>query len=203
MTIFIGNVETTEKGATEFISKPDDIERQIIGAWCRSKIDHHFKNKKKFRNAVRRNQEVLRSPVAIEALFTSRNYLFSTRTERRKETLYFRERDAKRTGRLRQQHPEGPLAKIDKKFRTHRFLSKKRFEWVKDWHHKHERCLPHFRISEKRAKNGKHHVEFAREKKKVSNWHSSEGTIKIRKHDLTRLIGSALENILGIRAGRL
>lgn len=200
MTIFIGNVETTDKGAMEFISRPDDFERQIIGAWCRSKIDHRFKNKKKFRKAVRKNQRVLRGPVAIEAIFTSRNYLFSTVTEGREETLYFRERNGNRTGRLRQQHPRGPLAKIDTKLGTHRFLSKRRFEWVNDWHHKHERCLPHFRVPEKRAKDGNHHVEFAREKKRVSRWHSSQGTIKIRKHDLNRLIGSALENILGIRA---
>ena len=78
MTIFIGKAKMTDKGATEFISKQHDLVRQIVRAWCQSNIDHHFKNDKRFRKAVQKNQGILHSRGAIEALFTSRNYVFST-----------------------------------------------------------------------------------------------------------------------------
>jgi len=92
MTIFIGKAKMTDKGATEFISKQHDLVRQIVRAWCQSNIDHHFKNDKRFRKAVQKNQGILHSRGAIEALFTSRNYVFSTKAEDRKETLYFKDR---------------------------------------------------------------------------------------------------------------
>jgi hypothetical protein len=203
MTIFIGKAKMTDKGATGFISKQYDLVRQIVRAWCQSNIDHHFKNDKRFRKAVQNNQEILHSRGAIEALFTSRNYVFSTKAEDRKETLYFEDRATKRTGRLRQQHPKGPLARIDRKSRTRRFLSQKRFECIKEWHDKHKHRLPCFGISEEVPKNRKHLIEFTCEKKKkLSAWHSSEGTIKMSKHDLDHRIGSALENILGIPHGK-
>ena len=197
MAIFLGKAKMTDKGATEFISKQPDLVRQIVRAWCQSNIDHHFKNDKIFRKAVQKNQEILHSRGAIEALFTSRNYVFSTKAEDRKETLYFEDRATKRTGRLRQQHPKGPLARIDRKSRTRRFLSQKRFKCVKEWHDKHTHRLPCFCISEEVPKNHKHVIEFTCEKKKLSAWHSSEGMIKMSKHDLDHRIGSALENCLG------
>lgn len=203
MTIFIGKTKMTDKGATEFISKQHDLVRQIVRAWCQSNTDHHFKNDKRFRKAVQKNQELLHSRGAIEAFFTSRNYAFSTKAEDRKETLYFEDCATKRTGRLRQQHPKGPLARIDRKSKTRRFLSQKRFECMKEWHDKHEHRLPCFCISEEVPKNRKHLIEFICErKKKLSAWHSSEGTIKTSKHDLDHRIGSALENILGIPHGK-
>lgn len=193
----------TDKTAREFISKQHDFLKQIVRAWCQSNIDHHFKNDKRFRKAVQNNQEILHSRGAIEALFTSRNYVFSTKAEDRKETLYFEDRATKQTGRLRQQHPKGPLARVDRKNRTRRFLSQKRFECVMEWHDKHKHRLPFFRISEEVPESRKHVIEFTREKKKkLSVWHSSEGTIKMSKHDLDHRIGSALENILGIPHGK-
>lgn len=203
MTVFIGKAKMTDKGATEFISKQHVLVRQIVRVWCQSNLDHHFKNNKRYRKAVQKNQELLHSRDAIEALFTSRNYVFSTKAEDRKETLYFEDRDTKRTGRLRQQHPKGPLARIDRKSKIRRFLSQKRFECVKKWHDKHRHRLPCFRISEEVPKKGRHLIEFTCEKKKkLSAWHSSEGTIKMSKHDLDHRICSALENILGIPHGK-
>lgn len=205
MTVFIDNEKMTDKRATKFISKPDDLVRQIVGAWCRSNIDHCFENKKSFKKAVQRNRKTLKSRDTIETLFTWSNYLFSTKVKDRKgtkvkdrkETLYFEDQAAEQRGRLRQQHGEGPLAKIDKKPRTHRFLSEKRFECVKEgmskWHDNEGR-LPRFYGYEKRAKDSKHHIEFSGESKK---WHGSEGSVKTSKHDLDGRIASALENILG------
>lgn len=202
MTIFIYCEKETEKDATNIISKPDDLKRQIVRAWHQSNIKHCFSSKSGFNKAVHRNWKTLKlkSRDKIDMLFTSSNYLFSTWTEGRKETLYFEDLATKKTGRLRQQHPKGPLAKIDQKTRTRRFLSKRRFERVKEWHDKHKHRLPRFYFSEERAKNGKHHIEFSCEKKRVSAWHSSAGTIKTSKHDLDRRISSALQNILGIHS---
>jgi archaeosine-15-forming tRNA-guanine transglycosylase len=205
MTIFIGKAKMTNKGATEFISKQHDLVGQTVRAWYQSNIDHHFKNDKRFRKAIQKNQEILHSRGAIEALFTSKNYRFSTKAEDRKETLYFEDCATKRTGRLRQQHEKGPLARIDRKSKTRRFLSQERFECIKEWHDKHKHRLPCFRVSEEVPKNRKHLIEFTYEKKKkkeLSAWHSSEGTIKMSKHDLDHRIGSALENILGIPHGK-
>src|SRR5271157_1784351 len=122
MTVFIDNEKMTDKRATKFISRPDDLVRQIVGAWCRSNIDHCFENKKSFKQAVQRNRKTLKSRDTIETLFTWSNYLFSTKVKvkDRKETLYFEDQAAEQTGRLRQQHGEGPLAKIDKKAKTRR-----------------------------------------------------------------------------------
>src|ERR1700688_2971117 len=129
MTIVIYCEKKTEKDATNIISKPDDLKRQIVRAWHQSNIKHCFNSKSGFNKAVHRNWKTLKfkSRDKIDMLFISSNCPFSTWTEGRKETLYFEDRATKKTGRLRQQHPKGPLAKIDKKTRTHRFLSKKRF----------------------------------------------------------------------------
>ena len=201
MTIFIGKTKTTEKCAMEFISEQHNFVRQIVRAWCQSKIDHHFKNDKRFRKAVQKNQAVLHSHGAIEALFTSSNYAFSTKAKDRKETL-FEDGGTNRTGRLRQPHPKGPLARIDRKSRIRRFLSQRRLECVKEWHDKHKHRLPCFYISEEVPKNGKHLIEFVCEKKRLSAWHPSAGTTKMSKHDLDHRIGPALENILGISHGK-
>lgn len=202
MTIFIDNKKMTDKRATKFISKPDDLVRQIVRAWCQSNIDHCFESKRRFKKAVQRNRKTLESLESIETLFTSSNYLFSTKAKDRKETLYFRDRTTKQTGRLRQQHPRGPLAKIDKKAKRHRFVSKKRYKCLKQWHKKHPEQIPKFFSYEQRANVGKHHVEFAFEKE-VSGWHRSEGTVETNRQDLDRRIASALENIAGICSKRI
>jgi hypothetical protein len=207
MTIFIDNEEITDKRATKFISKPDDLVRQIVRAWCQPNIRHCFKNKSAFDKAVHRNRKTLKSMARdkIDMLFTSSNHLFSTQATDREETLYFEDEAGatKRTGRLRQQHPKGPLAKIDKKPRTHRFLSEERFEYVKErmpkWHG-NDGPLPRFYSYEKRAKDGKRHIDFSGESKK---WHPSEGRVKTSKPDLDRRIASALENIVGIRSTKI
>jgi hypothetical protein len=197
MTIFIESKKMTDKGATEIVSRPDDLVRKIVRAWWQSNTDHCFESKKLFRKAVRRNRKTLESFESIETLFTSSNYLFSTRAKDRKETLYFEDRNTKQTGRLRQQHRKGPLARIDKKPKTHRFVSKKRYKCLKQWHEKDSKQPPKFFNYEKRPTVGKHHIEFAYGRK-VSGWHRSEGTVEMNTQDLDRRIESTLENIVGI-----
>jgi hypothetical protein len=197
MTIFVDKKKMTDKRATKFISKADDLVRQIVRAWCQSNIDHCFESKKSFKKAVQRNRKTLKSLELIETLFTSSNYLFSTKAKDRIETLYFKDRTTKQTGRLRQQHRTGPLAKIDKKAKRHRFLSKKRCKSLKQWHKKHPNQIPRFFSYEQRANVGKYHIEFAFERK-VSGWHRSEGTVETNRQGLDRRIASALENIAGI-----
>jgi hypothetical protein len=137
--------------------------------------------------------------MAHETLFTSSNYLFSTKTKHRKETLYFEDRTTKQTGRLRQEHRKGPLQRIDEKAKRHRFVSKKRYEFLERWHKKYPKQLPRFYWYEQQAKVGKHHIEFAFERGKVSRWHPSEGTVETNRRGLNRRIASALEGI-GIRS---
>jgi hypothetical protein len=43
MTIFIDDVKMDQKSAIEFISEPDNLEKQIVRAWCRSNICHCFR----------------------------------------------------------------------------------------------------------------------------------------------------------------
>jgi hypothetical protein len=199
MTIFIGKKKVTEKVATRFISELDGFVEKIVGAWRDSNIAHHFEDEKSFKKGVCKNLTTLSSPETIRTLFRPRNYLFSTQKEEedRRETLYFKNCAMKKTGRLRQQHPKGPLAKIDKKAKTHVFLSKRRFEDLKKWHKKHKRCLPDFKPAEERRKIDKHHIEFAYDGKEVSGWHESGGTVKILKQPRDRHIRSALKEILG------
>jgi hypothetical protein len=151
-------------------------------------------NKKRFRKAVRKNEETLESPETIGALFKARHYLFSTKAKNREETLYFENKVKNQTGRLRQQHPKGPLAKIDERAKTHRFPSQRRFRFLKESYN--QGCLPCFRVSEERLKTAKHHIEFY-DGRKVSGWHPSEGTVLPRKRDIKDRIDSALKEILG------
>lgn len=201
MTIFIDNEKMTYERAIEFISKPD----VLVRVWCDPNISHCFENKKNFKKAVHRNRKTLSSPDIIKRLFKPCNYLFSTKEKEkdRQETLYFENRDAKRTGRLRQQHRKGPLAKIDKKPKIHLFpLSEERQKRLYDSLKKNQR-LPRIYPCELRAEDGKHHVEFACEGKSVSRPHRSQGTVKMSKRHLKCRIDSALKNILGIRSEKI
>jgi hypothetical protein len=137
---------------------------------------------------------------AIETLFTSSNYLFSTKTKLRKETLYFEDQTTKQTGRLRQEHRTGPLQRIDEKAKRHKFVSKKRYESLNKWHKKHPKQLPRFYSYEQKPKVGKRHIEFAFEREKVSDWHKSGGTVEINTQGLNRRIASSLE--FGVRKSR-
>jgi hypothetical protein len=200
MAIFIGKEEKTEEDATALVSEPDDLVRQIVRAWHQSNVKHHFECEKCFKEAVRKNQKALKSAQIVKALFKRSNYRFSTKANGRKETMYFENCVTKQTGRLRQQHRHGPLVKIDKKAKIHRFLSKKRFEYVRKWRKQHDKnCLPCFYICEQLEENGKHHIEFAYEEKEVSGWHRSGGTVRTSKQHLQRRLDSALKEILGIR----
>jgi hypothetical protein len=203
MTIFIYCEKKTRKDALNIISEPDDLRKQIVSAWHKSRIKHCFNNRGSFNKAVRRNRETLKRDGVIKTLFRECNYLFSTKAEDREETLYFKDKATKRTGRLRQQHLKGPLAKIDKEPRTHRFLlTKERFKFVKGRMHKwhdNKGGLPRFHGPEELAENDKYHLEFSREGRK---WHKSKGKVKTEKNNLKFRMSSALENILGIRSGK-
>jgi len=99
--------------------------------------------------------------VAHKSLFNSSNYFFSTEAKDRKETLYFEDRTTKHTGRLRQQHERGPLARIDGKAKRHLFVSKERYKFLNKWHEKHPTQLPRYNSYELRPADGKRHIEFS------------------------------------------
>jgi hypothetical protein len=200
MTIHIHRVQATDDNAMELISEPDDLVRRIVRAWHNSVIPHCFKNKGGFIKAVHRNRKTLisKAPEGIGMLFTSSNYLFSTKAEGRKETLYFKARATGQTGRLRQQHSKGPLAKIDKEPRTHLFLSKDRFRTEKG-RNKCKGGRPCFSDFETHKKSGNHHLEFWRDSTGVFHCHFSRGTVRtIKRDDLKVCLDRALEEILGI-----
>jgi hypothetical protein len=158
-----------------------------------------MKNASRFRQ----NQETVKSPDGMR-LFTPGNYLFSTKAEGREETLYFRNHATKQTGRLRQQHGDGRLAKIDKVPKTHLFLSEKRYKYLKRWY-EHERKksrklrrIPKIRRHERRRTEGKYHIEFSCKGKRLLKWHRSRerGRVKIRKNP-KRLVRDALNKVCG------
>jgi hypothetical protein len=198
MALFIDRKLITGERAIRLICNPDNLVQQIVTAWCRSNIDHEFKSKNSFRKAVRTNAKFLRSPDRIRTFFTRANYCFSTKAQYRKETLYFKDRKTKETGRLRQEHESGPLVKINKKRKHHRFVSKRRLAFLKHWHEAHPCSIPRFCSYEKQPKDGKHHIDFAIVGKEPRYWHTSEGTVLMNDEDLDTRIASALENILGI-----
>ena len=202
MTIVINDQK--KRDIANILSKPEGIRRQIVNAWHKSKIKHDFSGDEDFNEAVRRNEKTLERSDAIKTLFSESNYFFSTAVEgHRKETLYFVDRKRKQTGRLRQQHEKGPLAKIDKKTNKHLFLKEKRFKEVKRFHAKSKHRLPCFCICEEQPKNGRFHIEFACAGTEISGWHESEGKVKTNRKKLKRRIASALQNILGIRNAKL
>lgn len=200
MTIHIHTVQATDDNAREFISEPDDLVRRMVRAWRDSDIPHCFKNKGGFTKAVHRNRKILSSkaPDGIGMFFTSNNYLFCTKAEGSKETLYFKAGATGQTGRLRQQHSNGPLAKIDKELRTHLFLSKDRFRAEKG-RYKCKGGRPCFSDFEEKKKSGKHHLEFWCDSAGEFHCHFSRGTVgTIKRDDLKVCIVRALQEILGI-----
>ena len=195
----IMTIRIRDASAIDLVDRPDDLEKQIVRAWHRSDVDHRFESEERFKKAVRKNRKTLRSPDAIEALFHKDNYHFSTKEKgkRRLETLYFENRATRQIGRLRQEHPKGPLAKIDKEPRTHLFLSKVRYKRLKLWHEENPCCIPAFCCRELCLVEGKYHVEFACEEKEL-RWHASKGTVKVNRKP-EPLIRAALKDILGIQ----
>jgi len=154
------------------------------------------------KNASRfhKNQETVESRKGRK-LFIPENYFFSTKAEGREETLYFRNRATKQTGRLRQQHRKGACAKIDEVPRTHLFLSGKRYKYLKRWHRRkgNGHRIPIVRPYERRRTEGKKHIEFACRGKRLSHWHRSEGIVKINKNPKFSkfLIRAALNKVCG------
>lgn len=199
MTICIDNRKLTLKREMASISGRDSLLEQVVRAWDRSGICHCFENEKLFKRAVERNQRTLESPDKIGLLFHSRKYLFSTKTEDSEETLYFASGAAtgRLTGRLRQQHRKGPLAKIDKRARTRRFVSEKRFRFLKAWHDEHRCRVPRFYPYEERPETGKRHIEFARDGRTLARWHESRGIVERSRQDIDHRICKALKEILG------
>jgi hypothetical protein len=198
MAIFIDKRRATEEEPIEFIREQDKLAKQIVRAWQQSKkVKHHFKKERYFKRAIRRNLKTLDFPDAIDTFFTRNNYLFCTKAKGRQPTLYFKNCATNRTGRLRQQHQEGPLAKIDKKPKKHLFLSRERFYRLKRWHDKHKHDVPDFEAAEERVTPGNRHIEFAQRGDRVSGWHESKGKVKTSEANLDRRINSALRNILG------
>jgi hypothetical protein len=146
------------------------------------------------RKAIRKNRKTVNCRDGKE-LFTPDNYLFSTKAEGREETLYFGNCETRRTGRLRREHPKGPLAKVDKEPSTHLFLSKVRYKRLRLWHEENPCCIPSFSCRELRRVEGKHHIEFACEGKKL-RWHRSKGKVKVGRNPKP-LVNAALKKVCG------
>jgi hypothetical protein len=200
MTIFIYKKKLTENDAIQLVSELDGLAEQIVRAWSESNIEHRFKDKKRLKNGVCKNKKTLQCPDKITKLFRPCNYRFSTKAPCRKETLYFVVNDPPTTGRLRQQHRKGALAKIDKKARKHLFLSERRFCELPREKPKRLPCIYPRELRAKADKHGvgKHHIEFSCAGERVRRWHRSTGKIEICKQQhLQSCIDSALKNILG------
>ncbi|MCF5604479.1 eCIS core domain-containing protein [Pseudomonas syringae] len=90
-------------------------ETAILAAWEASPTLHHFESGKVF-NALKA-AEIETKRVASEEgegkLFSQNNHKFSTQAPDRLPTLYFNTEGHAKSGRLRQQHSSGPLAKIN------------------------------------------------------------------------------------------
>jgi hypothetical protein len=194
MSIFIKGKQVKGKDLINKVASDSQISR----SWLRSSMEHRFLSRDDFERAIRRNRRALKSPNLAE-LFTSDNYLFSTKTPKREETLYFKDRRRNQTGRLRQQHSKGPLARIDRKARTHLFLSEKRFKDLHTWRKENKHSLPKTGSCEKKPKAGKRHIECAPTRKGRVRWHPSGGRVTLSKDDLQQRIDRALKEILGLR----
>jgi len=202
MAILISKWKMTDEDLAKFIRKRDKHLKRIVRAWQESEIENNFRNEGLFKEAVRENLKALDFPDVIDMLFTPCNFLFSTKENGRLETLYFKNCAKNQTGRLRQEHKEGPLARIDKKAKTHLFLSSKRFRRLREWHHRHKHKAPQvIEDAERQPKNEARHIEFAYDEhgKEISGWHKSGGRVKTSKRNLDQRIALALENIVGIR----
>ena len=92
----------------------------ILNSWAGAVAVHDFATPQLLRRALRRALQMPAAgalvpgapvPVAIPAIFRAANLNFVTQAAGRLQTLYFTL--AGNTGRLRQQHDTGPLAKLD------------------------------------------------------------------------------------------
>ena len=88
----------------------DPKEKAILMNWMKSKTEHNFEA---YSNASPQEslqialQEAKSKPEETPDLYKKDNLKFATETDHRLPTLYFK--NGNESGRLRQQHPEGPL----------------------------------------------------------------------------------------------
>jgi len=206
MTIFIRdcNKVIPEERAVKLAPEPHDGRvKHLVKTWSDATLEHCFDGREEFRKAVRRNRKALQSRGKkfiirdeYEDFFrNTENFQFSTKAKGREETLYFD--DGQCTGRLRQQHRKGPLAKIDSLPRIRLFLSEGRFHALKKWRKRNKRKFPTFYRSELKPTDGKRHIEFAWDGVNVE-WHASEGKVSTSQKRIDRHIERALQKILGI-----
>lgn len=204
MTIFVRNKVIPEERAVELArARHDRRLRHLVKTWSEATLEHCFDGREEFRKAVRRNRKVLQTRGKkfvirkdYRKFFIPKNFRFHTKADGRKETLYFE--DARHTGRLRQQHCRGPLAKIDHHRRMRLFLSKDRFSALKKWHKRNKGKFPTFYRDELELRDRTHHIEFAWDGVNVE-WHASEGKVSTSRNGVNRRIKEALQNILGVR----
>lgn len=207
MTIFIRdcNKIISEDRAVKLAPEPHDCRvKHLVKTWSDATLEHCFDGREEFQKAVRRNRKALQSrgkKLVIrddyKDFFLNReNFQFSTEADGREETLYFE--DALRTGRLRQQHGGGPLAKIDHHRRIRLFLSRDRFSRLKKWRKRNGEKFPTFYRSELEPSDKTRHIEFAWDGVNVE-WHASKGIVTKSRKYVNHRIKRALENVLGIR----
>jgi hypothetical protein len=201
--IFINGMEQTINKVEDLINlfhERTDLVRQIVTAWHESGLEHDFEDQEGFEEAVRENRKTLQQSQMVEELFTKANYLFSTKEKGRKETMYFKDRYTGTTGRIRQQHRSGPLARIDKQAKVHRFIKiKQHFRELEDWEEKNPGMLPKFYPDEKDPEEGHRHVEFVlKSGKKISGWHASGGRVIIHSSSLKHRIRKGLRRVIGM-----
>jgi hypothetical protein len=203
MTIFIRNKVIPEERAVKLArARHDRSVKRLVKTWSDPTLEHCFDGREEFQKAVRRNRKALQSrgkKLVIrkdyKKFFSRRNFTFSTKAKGREETLYFNY--GQRTGRLRQQHREGPLAKIDHHARIRLFPPEDRFRSLKKWRKRNKEKFPTFYRSELKPSDGKRHIEFAWDGVNVE-WHASEGKVSTSREDVNHRIKRALKIVLGI-----
>jgi len=205
MTIAIGDCDEpiSKERAVKLAAGPHErhVEHLVV-TWRKAAFKHCFDDREKFQKAVRRNRRILQShgkQLVVHSdykeFFIGKNFQFSTKADGRQETLYFE--DSQRTGRLRQQHGGGPLAKIDHHRRIRLFLSEERFRQLRKWRKRNKKKFPTFYRDELELRDGTHLIEFAWDGVNVE-WHASEGKVSTSREDVDRCIKRALQKILGI-----
>lgn len=201
MAIFIRyNKERAVKLAPE---PHDGCVEHLVKTWSDATLKHCFDGRGRFQKAVRRNWKALQ--LDAETIVISKNYgmffspryfKFSTKAPHRKETLYFD--DGQRTGRLRQQHRKGPLAKIDHHRRIRLFFSQDTLKALS----RGPKKRPASCRVELKPRDGTHLVELEWDGVSIKKWHVSGGKVSRSQTDLDGRIDQALQNILGISVGK-
>jgi hypothetical protein len=203
MTIFIRNNLIPEKRAVKLApARHDRRVKHLVKTWSDATLEHCFDGREEFQKTVRRNRKILQSADKkfvvrrdYKEFFIAKNFEFSTKADGREETLYFE--DAQRTGRLRQQHSGGPLAKIDHQPRIRLFLSEERFRQLRKWRKRNKEKFPTFHRGELEPSDKTHHIEFAWDGVNVE-WHASQGIVCMSRKGINHRIRRAWESILGI-----